>query len=118
MNKFHPMGRTASLAVHAARSAVCLAFSIAVFLTLMPSSWAALTKVDIYPPNRTGGLPVAGAYTTGAGTTFTITSDGTGFYPNMALNPTWDGAQWVPQDTNATGDVLTFVYEPISGDFD
>jgi hypothetical protein len=118
MNKFHPLGRTAILAVQAARSAVRIAFSIAVLFTLMPSSWAALTKIDIAPPNRTGGQPAPGTYTTGAGTTFTITSDGTGFYPNMALNPTWDGAQWVQPDTNATGDVLTFVYEPVTGDFD
>ena len=54
----------------------------------------------------------------GGGSSFTITSDGTGFVPNMNLNPTWDGAQWVQPDTNATGDVLTFVYEPVTGDFD
>ncbi len=112
------MGRTASLAVRTARSAVRTALAVAALLTLMPSTWAALTKVDITPPARTGGQPVAGTYTTGAGTTFTITSDGTGFYPNMPLNPTWDGSQWVQPDTNASGDVLTFVYETINGDFD
>jgi hypothetical protein len=47
-----------------------------------------------------------------------MTSDGTGFVPNMALNPTWDGTQWIQPDTNATGDVLTFAYESLTGDFD
>ena len=74
-------------------------------LTVAPSLWAQLTKVDIAPTNTP---PIAGAYTPGAGTAFTITSDGTAFFPPSV------------QEANAgdVGDVMTFAYETISGDFD
>lgn len=74
-------------------------------LTVAPSLWAQLTKVDIAPTNTP---PIAGAYTPGAGTAFSITSDGTAFFPPSV------------QEVNAgdVGDVMTFAYETITGDFD
>jgi len=81
---------------------------------------ASLNFVNIFPPT-TVSPPAVGTYTVGTGTAFTLTSDGTGFYPNMTtLNPTWDAGinNWDWPDTNATGDVMSFLYETITGDFD
>jgi regulation of enolase protein 1 (concanavalin A-like superfamily) len=70
-----------------------------------------LTKVDIAPPEKPA-TPAVGTYTTGAGGTFTITSDGTGYYPNM----TWPEGK--NSNLNLTGDVATMAYETLTGDFD
>ena len=80
---------------------------------------AGLTFVNIFPPT-TSTPPAAGTYTPGTGTAFTLTSDGTGFEPSMSLEPTWDPGitNWDWPDTNATGDVMSFLYETITGDFD
>jgi hypothetical protein len=66
-----------------------------------------LKKADIAPP---AASPAAGAYTPGANGAFTIQGSGVPFYPNMTLG---GGA-----DVNATGDVMTFAYEEVTGDFD
>ena len=91
------------------RIAACVS---AVMLTVAPSLWAQLTKVDIAPSNAlpatAGTLVPAGG---GAGA-FTITSDGTGYYPNINVNAGTNS------DVNATGDVMTFAYETVTGDFD
>lgn len=73
---------------------------------------AGLTKVDIAPPlfaNTTG----PGSYTLGAGDAFTVSGWGNGFYPNMDF-----GTAGALRDINETGDVLTFAYEEVTGDFD
>src|SRR5262249_18774150 len=75
-----------------------------------------VTVVNIFPPNAAPAT--AGTYTSSAGTAFTMTSDGRGFYPNMTLNPTWNGASWDYPDKDLTGDLMTYAYETISGDFD
>ncbi len=84
------------------RLAACVSVAM---ITAAPSLWAQLTKVDIAPTNTP---PIAGAYTPGAGTAFTITSDGTAFFPPSV------------QELNAgdVGDVMTFAYETVTGDFD
>ena len=76
------------------------------------SALAQLKKVDIAPPAM-ASTPGAGSYTTGAGGAFTITGWGTGFYPNMVF-----GTVDAPADINETGDVMTFAYEEVTGDFD
>lgn len=77
--------------------------------TLGPTlpTWAQLTKIDIFPPANPPAT--LGTYTTGANGSFTITSDGTGFFPNM---------RFTGNGKDETGDVLTFAAETISGDFD
>ncbi len=80
----------------------------AAVLGIVPSVLAQLTKVDIYPPNSPPAT--LGTYTPGA--TSTLTSDGTGYYPNINVNAGTNS------DVNATGDVMTFAYESVTGDFD
>ncbi|HAM70264.1 MAG TPA: hypothetical protein DCM86_01295 [Verrucomicrobiales bacterium] len=71
-----------------------------------PQANAQLTQIDIYPP---GNPPASlGSYTTGAGGSFTITSDGAGFPSNIDFGKGLDN----------TGDVMTFAAETVTGDFD
>ena len=83
------------------RKAACIT---ALLLTVAPSLRAQLlTKVDVAPTNTP---PAAGSYT--PGTTFTITSDGAPFFgPAIAIANAGDA-----------GDVMTFAYETVIGDFD
>lgn len=79
------------------------AYVSAVLVAAAPSLMAQLTKVDIAPTNT---VPTAGTYTPGA--SFTITGDGTGFFP-----PSVNAA-----NAGDVGDVMTFAYETVTGDFD
>jgi len=83
----------------------------AAVVSMTPSVWAqTLTKVDIFPTNTPPAT--LGTYTLGGGGAFTITSDGTPYYPNINLGAGTNS------DVNASGDVMTFAYEALTGDFD
>ncbi len=85
------------------RLAACLA---AALLTVTPSVWAALVQVNIAPTNSLPGT--AGTYTPGVAGAGTILSDGVGFFPPGVNAGNIDTA----------GDVMTFAYETVTGDFD
>jgi hypothetical protein len=77
---------------------------------------AQLTHINIVPP-LLDPAPEAGTYTPGTGGAFTVVGSGTGAassqYPNMDF-----GSTDAPRDINETGDVLSFAYEELDGDFD
>ena len=96
------------------KRAACSA--LAVFVVGSVASAATLTKVDIYPPDIStvyGTIPTPGTYVLGSGDAFTMTGDGLGYYPGINFT---DGTNQVL--VKQTGDVLTFAYEKITGDFD
>ncbi len=67
-----------------------------------------LKQVDIAPPAM-DPAPGQGSYVKGAGDAFTITGWGIGMYPDIANSG---------QDLTTSGDVMTFAYEEVTGDFD
>ncbi|MSU34091.1 MAG: hypothetical protein EXS36_03085 [Pedosphaera sp.] len=77
---------------------------------------AELARVDIAPP-QLDPTPAAGSYTRAADGAFSIRGQGTGTtssqYPNLDF-----GNAVNPRDINETGDVMTFAYEEVTGDFD
>jgi len=88
------------------KRAVCLGTA---FLAAAPSLWAQLTHVNIAPTNNPPGT--VGTYTPGAAGAGTLTADtsaGNGFFP-----PSVNEA-----NVGDAGDVMTFIYETVAGDFD